>query len=212
MGTRSNFTVPGGATFDTSTLYIDDPNNRVGVVNTNPQHALDVAGVIRASSGVIGLTSTGIPAASLADGAFAVDTMNNTLYFRSGSTWRQAAPDFTQTFTVPGPLTVGTGKARFYFNQEVQIANVMASVDTAPTGASVIVDVNVNGTTIFTTQANRPTIAASQFTDLSSVPNITTVGATAYVTVDIDQVGSDLPGADLVVQIQYRQRILGSPP
>jgi hypothetical protein len=203
MGTRSNFTVPGGATFDTSTLYIDDPNNRVGVVNTNPQHALDVAGVIRGSSGVIGLTSTGVPAASLADGAFAVDTTNHTLYYRSGSTWRQANTALTQTFTVPGVLTVGTGKARFYFNRAVTVSNVAVSVSTAPTGASVIVDVNKNGTTIFTTQANRPTITASTFTDLSSPPNVTSFAANDYLTVDIDQIGSTVAGSDLVVQIEY---------
>lgn len=89
MGTRKNFVVPGGLTIDSSTLYVDDPNNRVGVGKTNPDHELDVAGVIRASNGVVTLTSAGTPSATLPDGAIAIDTTNAKLFFRSGSTWNE---------------------------------------------------------------------------------------------------------------------------
>ncbi len=110
---------------------------------------------------------------------------------------------FCATFTVPGTLVVGTGKSRFYFNRAVTITNVHASVDTAPTGATVIVDVNKNGTTIFTTQANRPTIAVSAFIDTTSVPDVTAFAAGDYLQVDVDQIGSTIAGADLVVQVEY---------
>jgi hypothetical protein len=90
MGTRKNFVVPGGITVDSSTLYVDDPNNRVGIGKTNPDHTLDVSGVIKASNGVITLTTAGTPSSSLADGAIAVDTSNSKLYFRSGSSWVDA--------------------------------------------------------------------------------------------------------------------------
>jgi hypothetical protein len=109
VGTRQNFTVPGGATFDTSTLYIDDPNNRVGVVNTSPAFTLDVAGIIRGSSGVIGLTTTGAPSASLADGAFAIDTTNHTFYYRSGSTWRQVSSGSSVTVQDAAPTYAANG-------------------------------------------------------------------------------------------------------
>lgn len=89
MGTRKNFVIPGGITVDSSTLYVDDPNNRVGINTTSPGVTLDVNGVISGSGGVITLVTTGAPSASIADGALAVDSSNNNFYFRSGSTWRQ---------------------------------------------------------------------------------------------------------------------------
>ena len=89
MGTRKNFVVPGGLTIDSSTLYVDDPNNRVGIGKTDPAHALDVSGVVKASNGVVTLTSAGTPTDALPDGAIAIDTTNAKLFFRSGSTWNE---------------------------------------------------------------------------------------------------------------------------
>jgi hypothetical protein len=45
--------------------------------------------------------------------------------------------------------------------EDLTVTGVRASVGTAPTGATLIVDVNLAGTTIFTTQASRPAIAIS---------------------------------------------------
>jgi hypothetical protein len=59
----------------------------------------------------------------------------------------------------------------------------------------------MNGTTIFSTQANRPTIAASAFVDASAIPNTLVIPAGNYLTVDIDQVGSTVIGSDLTVQV-----------
>jgi hypothetical protein len=81
------------------------------------------------------------------------------------------------------------------------ISNVTATVSTAPTVSAVIIDINKNGTTIFTTQGNRPTIAAGTNDDLSSTPDITAVAQNDVFTCDIDQVGVS-PGAGLVVQVR----------
>lgn len=93
---------------------------------------------------------------------------------------------------VPIALQVGSGR----------IVAVQASVlTTAPTGASIIVDVNINGTTAFTTQANRPTIAATEFDSTSVLPDVTALADSDIITVDVDQVGSTLPGTDLLVAV-----------
>jgi hypothetical protein len=105
------------------------------------------------------------------------------------------------SFSIPGELTVKAGTMRWYFNSTVTVSNVIASVGVAPTGASVIFDVNKNGTTIFSTQGNRPTIAASGFSDLTSVPDVTSFASGDYITVDIDQIGSTLPGEDAVIRL-----------
>lgn len=111
-----------------------------------------------------------------------------------------------QTFTYQDTLAVYTGDKRWYINGTGTIDFVRASVNTAPTGSSIIVDVNKNGTTIFTTQANRPTIAASGFTSgLVTNMNITSVAAGDYITIDIDQVGSSTAGEDLTVQIRITE-------
>lgn len=104
-----------------------------------------------------------------------------------------------------GTLSVTTGPFRLYNDTGTAwtIAGVRASVGTAPAGASVIIDVNKNGTTIFTTQANRPTIAAATNTS-GNVTNmdITTVATGEYLTIDIDQIGTTTIGSDLTVQVE----------
>jgi hypothetical protein len=110
----------------------------------------------------------------------------------------------THTFGIPGSLIVTSGVSRIYFTRAATISNVVATVGTAPTGAAIIFDVNKNGTTIFTTQGSRPTIAISGFVDLSSVPDVTTIEAGDYLTIDVDQVGSTIAGANAVVQIEFQ--------
>jgi hypothetical protein len=104
-----------------------------------------------------------------------------------------------------GNVVVNIGTFRLYNDtgSTWTITGVRASVGTAPAGAAIIIDVNKNGTTIFTTQANRPTIAAAANTS-GNVTNVdvTTIAAGEYLTIDIDQIGSTTAGADLTVQIE----------
>jgi hypothetical protein len=104
-------------------------------------------------------------------------------------------------FSIPNTLTVGTGVSRWYITRDVTITNIVATVSTAPAGASVIFDVNKNGTTVFTTQGNRPTVAATTFTDLNSIPDVISLTSGDYLTVDVDQIGSSVAGADAVIRI-----------
>lgn len=107
-------------------------------------------------------------------------------------------------FSYTGTLVAGTGKSRLYNDtgRSLTIVAIRATVTTAPTGATVIVDVNKNGTTIFTTQGNRPTVAISGFTS-GKVSNmdVTSLADGDYLTIDLDQIGSTVPGADLTVQV-----------
>jgi hypothetical protein len=109
------------------------------------------------------------------------------------------------TLTLPGELYVINAKPRFYVTRSYQITAITASVGTAPTGDSVIIDINKNGVTIFTTQGNRPTISDGSNIDLSSTPDIDTLSAGDYLTVSIDQVGSSFAGSDLTVQIELTE-------
>jgi len=105
-------------------------------------------------------------------------------------------------FSIPGGLGTSVGTARIYNDtgKNLTFSLIRATAGTAPAGSAVIVDVNLNGVTIFTTQANRPTIAAGTNTD-TATPDVTTWTAGSYLTVDVDQVGSTTAGSDLVVQV-----------
>lgn len=106
-----------------------------------------------------------------------------------------------------GVVETGTNMMPRWYNKTGStktISNVFLMVETAPTGASLIVDVNKNGTSIFaTTPANRPTIAASGTSGTSGTPDTTSVADGDYLTFDIDQVGSTIPGSDLLVVIFF---------
>ena len=94
----------------------------------------------------------------------------------------------------------GTNKIYNDTGQTLTILSVRASVVTAPTGQSLIVAVPKNGTTIFTTQSARPTIAASG-TTTKSTPAVTSWADGEYLTIDVDQVGSTTPGGNLTITV-----------
>lgn len=109
-------------------------------------------------------------------------------------------------FSKSGVLTVVAGVSRVPIHGGTfTIIGVYAMVNTAPTGASVLIDVNKNGTTIFTTQSNRPTIAVSTNGDASGTPDVTSVTTGDYLTVDVDQIGSTVAGSDLVVSVRMQR-------
>lgn len=109
-------------------------------------------------------------------------------------------------FSMAGTLTVKTGTLRVPIHGGTfDIISIDAMVGTAPTGASAIVDVNKNGTTVYGTQANRPTIAAGTTDATVGAHSVTSVTSGDYLTVDVDQIGSTVAGADLVVSIRLQR-------
>jgi hypothetical protein len=114
-------------------------------------------------------------------------------------------PHSTFPYSYTGTLVVATGTFRLYVERTFTITAVRASVGTAPTGATVIVDVHKNGTTIFTNQAHRPAIAISGNTATASTIDVTALSAGDYLTVDIDQIGSSTPGSNLTVTVEVAE-------
>ncbi len=104
---------------------------------------------------------------------------------------------------VGGTLGTQTGVDPRRINEDILIIDAAAVVDTAPTDASLIVDVHLNGTTIFTTQGNRPTIVTTATDSGLAIPDVTAAAGGDVLTVDIDQIGSTVAGADLAVVVRY---------
>ena len=115
-------------------------------------------------------------------------------------------------FAKEGELAVVDGAGRYRFPFAVTVIDVTAAVNTAPTGASVLVDVDKatvaapsTWATIFTTQTNRPEVAVSAFTSGVETPDVTSFAAGDFMRVNVDQIGSTVAGSDLSVFVTYRR-------
>lgn len=108
-------------------------------------------------------------------------------------------------FSISSDEVLATGtKGRWIAPMDGKIVTVKAGSISAPTGSSIILDINKNGTTIFTTQANRPTIAAAATTaTLAGAPEVLTFVAGDVFTVDVDQIGSGTAGTGFTVSVAY---------
>jgi hypothetical protein len=152
----------------------------------------------------------GTPVQHLPDSASAGDApiWNGSVWYPSPVTsgsYGIAIPRTRQhVFTVAGNLSPVTGDLRIYnrTGHNLTIVSVFISVDTPSSGSSIIVDINLNGTTIFTTQSNRPTIAAGAYTGETTTIEVNAWNyGSNYLQVDVDQVGSGTPGSNLTVHI-----------
>lgn len=104
-------------------------------------------------------------------------------------------------------LATGTGKASFHMPYAMTLSKVKASVNTAPVGATIIVDINENGTTILSTKLS---IDASENTSetaaSAAVISDTNLADNSLITFDIDQVGGSTKGKGLKVTL-YGKRV-----
>lgn len=99
-------------------------------------------------------------------------------------------------------LTTGNNKLTVRAPYAFKLAAVRASVSTAPAGSTVIVDINVAGSTILSTKlsidAGEKTSTTAASAAVISTPAI---ADDAEITFDIDQIGSGTAGAGLKVYL-----------
>lgn len=112
-------------------------------------------------------------------------------------------------WTVTGSLVTSTDVGPWIYVTNAQtVTKAIAIVKTAPTGASLIVDIErstddgANWTSLWNTStANRPTIAASAREGISTTFDVSALSAGDYLRPAIDQVGSTVAGANLTIQL-----------
>jgi hypothetical protein len=99
-------------------------------------------------------------------------------------------------------ITAGTSKITFRMPFAMTLTEVRANVNTAPTGSTLIVDINESGTTILSTKLS---IDATELTSVTAataaVISDTSLADDAEITIDIDQVGSTIAGKGLKVTL-----------
>jgi hypothetical protein len=183
---RGNVTVYNAGTTDLASLYATEAGT--GAIG-NPV-ATDVHGRISFCA------APGLYDLSLPDGRVIEDVgVDSVTADEVIATWMLASDVSTgaQPFKVPivAPYTV-TG--------------VYLTVGTAPATTAILVDIEKNGTTIFTEQDNRPTIAAAGVEGgPGEAPDVTALVVGDYLTYSIDQIGTGTVGADLVVVVVGRR-------
>lgn len=129
------------------------------------------------------------------------------IIYWDGSRWTIGQPSATipriAVFTFEGELSPTTGRLRIYncTDSIVSIKKVFLAVDSPPYGNAIIVDVLLNGHSIFLYRNNYPQISSGEYTGyLDGIEQDFEPGD--YITVDILQVG-DEPGSHLTVHVLY---------
>ena len=113
---------------------------------------------------------------------------------------RYTAEDF-----VVAPLTTGALKRQWVAPAKMRLRSVKVySPAVGAGGTSTIIDVNKNGTTIFTTQANRPTLllANSGFYTIALPPEIVMFDEGDIISYDVDQITTTGP-ANTSVSLEF---------
>jgi hypothetical protein len=101
-------------------------------------------------------------------------------------------------------LVVAQGRQPYRFPFVATLVGVSAYMGVPCQGSPTVLDVNVDGVSIFANQANRPQIPV----DTGDLPEITLnipIVPGNRVTIDIDDIGSTLAGEDLTVFIRYER-------
>jgi hypothetical protein len=114
----------------------------------------------------------------------------------------------TLDFFVSGAQTAAALKSAKLVGHACTIIDVRARALTGPAGSALIVDVNKNGPTLFTTQGNRPTIADGQTVSTTTLPDVVALAAGDYISIDVDQIGSGTAGSNLLVTVTVKHAVV----
>jgi len=115
--------------------------------------------------------------------------------------------DFTFALALGTDATTGANKTNSLIaTRNGKIIKAFATAKTAPVGSSLIFDVNLNGSTIWSTQANRLTIADGATSANQSTFNTTSLTEGDLLTIDIDQIGSGTAGKDITIVVHCHMR------
>ncbi|MCE2693984.1 MAG: hypothetical protein LW645_06915, partial [Verrucomicrobiaceae bacterium] len=160
---------------------------------------LPVAGITASTSTALGVGSLNIGHASdttLARSSAGNLTIEGNLIYRAGGSFVGMPFEYSAAVSdETTALTAGTTKLTFRMPCAMTVTSVRASVGTAPTGSTLIVDINENGTSILSTKLSIDVTEKTSTT--AAVPAVISDSALAddsEITIDIDQIGSTIAG------------------
>ncbi len=98
-------------------------------------------------------------------------------------------------FVIDGALAATTNAAvPIWATRPMKLAACYIFADDPGSASSTIVDINLNGTTIFTTSANRPELAYTDDYAVSGDPEVIDVAIGDKLTIDLDQIATGAAG------------------
>lgn len=203
VGTPQAGVQMGYANWDAS--HVEVPTTAEMVALTTAFQTLRLTGIIPST---FGSTAGDPPAHLMPEIVFALNSTAERFWYVADAslTVEIHAPDDFLAFSHGGNLSTGAGTFKLPFMEEGTVIAAKAAVGTAPTGSAITLDINRNGTTIYgTTSVTAPTISTGATVGANATAVPTTMAVGDYLTVDIDQVGSSTPGADLTVMVQWRR-------
>jgi len=177
----------------------DEANSHVNDTSTDVHSQYVLKSLVDAKGDLIAASADNTPA------RLAVGTNGQILVAASGETTGLAWQGQSEVIGVAcsdetTDLATGTGVVTFRMPFAMTLTAVRASVTTAPTGSTVIVDINEGGTSVLSTKLS---IDASEKTSTTAataaVISDSALADDAEITIDIDQVGSTVAGAGLKV-------------
>lgn len=172
-----------------SVVLADDDTNYVEVTPST--------GAI--SANVVGFTAARLPLFEILTAAAAIVTVTpQQVFLAAAGGGGGAAGNGDVRGYVPGDLYVKSAADRVMVSRAGAITKAWLRVATAPTGANLICDLHLNGTSIWdATPANRVTILATESTGSQTVFDTDAVAEGDELRLDVDQIGSAIPGAEL---------------
>ena len=113
---------------------------------------------------------------------------------------------YSPTIHIPGTLQAKVYEIEWVVPVAFTLLNATGRVATAPTGDTLIVDVRVDGSSIFANQTEMINVAAASQQDVSATKSHS-VSAGDVITVEVEQIGSSAAGSDLTVVLNGRTAI-----
>ncbi len=117
-------------------------------------------------------------------------------------TWQEVIIPFTKSGNLTATTTIAPSWIFTWLTG--RIFSAYAYVRTAPATSDIIFDINKNGTTIWSTQANRLTITAAKNQGTQVAFNTVLLSQDDRLDLDADQVGTGTTGADATVLLNVR--------
>ena len=205
-------------------LFIDGGNDKIGIGTITPSEILHVVGNTIITGGLtIGAGANEFTITESSDDITLANTINDKdidISVKNGDGTAKRAKFTADTHSgeiiLAGVeeviivalsdettnLATGTAKASFHMPYAMTLSKVKASVNTAPTGSVLTVDINEAGSTILSTKL---TIDAGEFTSdtaaTAAVISDAALADNALITFDIDGVGSSATGKGLKVTL-----------
>jgi hypothetical protein len=165
----------------------------------------EVDSLLALKANIASPTLTGTPAAPTASSGTNTTQIATTAFVTDAVAKQKEALQIACSDQV-SDLSTGTAKVTFRMPFAMTLTAVRASVNTAPTGSTLVVDINEDTgggpTTILSTKLS---IDASEKTSTTAatpaVISDASLADDSAITIDIDQVGSTIPGKGLVVTL-----------